>query len=51
MERLIIGRFPTLTLLLNGFYKQLRHNLHVQYDAVDLMQTSMTSWNIAAALL
>ena len=38
-------------LLLNGFYKQLRHNLHVQYDAVDLMQTSMTSWNIAAALL
>ena len=32
MKGLIIGRFPTLTLLFNGFYKQLRHNLHVQYD-------------------
>ena len=28
---LIIGRIPTITLLFNGFYKQLRHNLHVQY--------------------
>ena len=29
MKGLIIGRFPTLTLLFNGFYKQLRHNLHL----------------------
>ena len=32
MKGLIIGRFPTIALLFNGFYKQLRHNLHVQYD-------------------
>jgi len=32
LKGLIIGRFSTLTLLFNGFYKLLRHNLHVQYD-------------------
>lgn len=32
MKKLIITRYPTLTLLFNGFYKSLRHNLRIQYD-------------------
>jgi len=32
MKKLIITRYPSLTLLFNGFYKSLRHNLRIQYD-------------------
>jgi len=32
MKKQVIARFPTLSLLFNGFYKSLRHNLRAQYD-------------------
>jgi len=32
MKKQVITRFPTLSLLFNGFYKALRHNLRAHYD-------------------